>query len=47
MRGIQKRLDEIEAAAPACAAFVAMARDLARGFQLDALHNLIGRARNA
>ncbi|MEZ5611314.1 MAG: ATP-binding protein [Rhodocyclaceae bacterium] len=47
VRGIQKRLDEIEAAAPACAAFVAMARDLARGFQLDALHNLIGRARNA
>ena len=37
VRGIQKRLDEIEARDPDSTDFVAMVRDLARGFQLDAI----------
>ena len=37
VRGIQKRLDEIEARDPDSTDFVAMVRDLASGFQLDAI----------
>jgi signal transduction histidine kinase/DNA-binding NarL/FixJ family response regulator len=37
LRGIQKKLDAIDVAHPASAAFTARLRALARGFQLDAL----------
>ncbi|MET0335849.1 MAG: ATP-binding protein, partial [Rhizobacter sp.] len=45
-RGIVKKLDEIEAANPACASFVAHLRGLARNFQLDAMSALLRRARH-
>ena len=41
LRGIQKKLDAIEAAHPACAGYVARLRALARGFQLDTLAALV------
>jgi len=41
LRGIQKKLDAIDAEHPASAAFVARLRALARGFQLDTLGQLI------
>ena len=41
LRGIQKKLDAIEAEWPACAAFVAQLRALASGFQLDSLARLV------
>ena len=37
LRGIQKKLDAIDAEHPASAAFTARLRALARGFQLDTL----------
>ena len=46
VRGIQKRLDEIEARDPDSTDFVAMVRDLASGFQLDAIKSLIERGRD-
>ncbi|HEV7912867.1 MAG TPA: ATP-binding protein [Albitalea sp.] len=46
-RGIVKLLDAIEAEAPACAAFVAHMRDLARQFQLDAMSGVLRKARDA
>jgi len=44
LRGIQKKLDAIDAEHPASAAFVARLRALARGFQLDTLGQLIAAA---
>ena len=44
LRGIQKKLDAIDAEHPASAAFVANLRVLARGFQLDTLAHLIASA---
>ncbi len=44
VRGIVKRLDQIEAESPACAAFVARMRGMARGFQLDEMNGVIRRA---
>ena len=41
LRGIQKKLDAIEAENPACAAFVAQLRALASAFQLDSLARLV------
>ncbi|MBP6902643.1 MAG: response regulator [Burkholderiaceae bacterium] len=41
LRGIQKQLDAIEAGHPASAAFVQRLRTLAKGFQLDAVQQLI------
>jgi len=46
-RGIVKVLDAIEAETPACAAFVAHLRDLARQFQLDAMSGVLRKARDA
>ncbi len=46
-RGIVKLLDEIEAETPACAAFVAHLRRLARQFQLDAMTGVLRKARDA
>jgi len=46
-RGIVKLLDAIEADAPACAAFVAHMRGLARQFQLDAMSGVLRKARDA
>ena len=40
-RGIVRKLDEIEAADPAHAAFVSQLRGLARQFQLDAMTRVI------
>ena len=47
LRGIQKKLDSIKAEHPASAAFVARARALARGFQLDTLAHLVQSALDA
>jgi signal transduction histidine kinase/purine-cytosine permease-like protein/ActR/RegA family two-component response regulator len=44
LRGIQSRLDLVAAAHPACAAFIAQARDLARRFQLETLATQLRRA---
>jgi CheY-like chemotaxis protein len=44
VRGIVKRLDQIERESPACAAFVERMRAMARGFQLDAMNGVIERA---
>ena len=44
LRGIQKKLDAIDADHPASMAFVANLRTLARGFQLDTLAHLIAAA---
>lgn len=44
VRGIVKRLDQIEAESPACAAFVARMRGMARGFQLDEMNGVIRKA---
>jgi CheY-like chemotaxis protein len=41
LRGIQKKLDAIDAEHPASADFIARLRELARGFQLDTLAQLI------
>ncbi len=41
LRGIQKKLDAIDAEHPASAEFVARLRGLARGFQLDTLAQLV------
>jgi hypothetical protein len=41
LRGIQRKLDVIEAEHPACAVFVDRLRTLARGFQLDTLAHLV------
>ena len=41
LRGIQKKLDAIDAEHPASAEFVARLRGLARGFQLDTLGHLV------
>jgi hypothetical protein len=41
LRGIQKKLDAINAEHPASADFIARLRELARGFQLDTLAQLI------
>ena len=41
LRGIQKKLDAIDAEHPASAEFVARLRGLARGFQLDTLAHLV------
>ena len=46
-RGIVKLLDEIEAETPACAAFAAHLRRLAREFQLDAMTAVLRKARDA
>jgi signal transduction histidine kinase/CheY-like chemotaxis protein/purine-cytosine permease-like protein len=47
MRGIQKKLDEIEAADGAAVAFVARLRTLAQRFELDALGAAVERALHA
>jgi signal transduction histidine kinase len=44
VRGIVKRLDQIEAESPACAAFVGRMRTMARGFQLDEMSGVLSRA---
>ena len=44
VRGIVKRLDQIESESPACAAFVARLRGLARGFRLDEMNGVLARA---
>ena len=44
LRGIQKKLDAIDAAHPESAAFVARLRALATGFQLDTLQHMIQQA---
>jgi CheY-like chemotaxis protein len=44
VRGIVKRLDQIEAESPACAAFVERMRTMARGFRLDEMHGVLQRA---
>jgi hypothetical protein len=41
LRGIQRKLDAIEAEHPASAVFVDRLRTLARGFQLDTLAHLV------
>ena len=44
VRGIVKRLDQIETESPACAAFVERMRAMARGFQLDEMNGVLTRA---
>ena len=44
VRGIVKRLDQIETESPACAAFVERMRAMARGFQLDEMNGVLERA---
>jgi len=44
LRGIQKKLDAIAQAHPACQGFVDRMRELARGFQLDTMAQLIQNA---
>jgi hypothetical protein len=44
VRGIVKRLDQIETESPACAAFVARMRSMARGFRLDEMNGVLQRA---
>jgi CheY-like chemotaxis protein len=46
VKGILARLDEIEAADPAHAAFVAEVRELTRNFRLDAIAPLLEKARH-
>jgi hypothetical protein len=43
LRGITHKLDEIEAAEPACSGFVGHLRVMAREIQLDAMNRLLGR----
>jgi signal transduction histidine kinase/purine-cytosine permease-like protein/DNA-binding NarL/FixJ family response regulator len=47
VRGIVKRLDQIESEAPASAAFVERMRTMARGFELDAMQRLLEQAMEA
>jgi signal transduction histidine kinase/CheY-like chemotaxis protein/purine-cytosine permease-like protein len=47
VRGIVKRLDQIEAESPACAAFVTRLRAMARDFQLDEMNGVIRQALSA
>ena len=44
LRGITDQLDAIAAAEPACAAWVARLRSLAREFQLDGMNRLLTKA---
>ncbi len=44
VRGIVKRLDQIEHESPACAAFVERMRAMARGFRLDEMNGVLKRA---
>jgi signal transduction histidine kinase/CheY-like chemotaxis protein/purine-cytosine permease-like protein len=44
VRGIVKRLDQIETESPACAAFVERMRAMARGFRLDEMNGVLERA---
>jgi CheY-like chemotaxis protein len=44
VRGIVKRLDQIETESPACAAFVERMRGMARGFRLDEMNGVLSRA---
>ena len=44
VRGIVRRLDQIETESPACAAFVERMRAMARGFQLDEMNGVLERA---
>jgi len=44
VRGIVKRLDQIEAESPQSAAFVGRMRVMARGFQLDEMNGVLSRA---
>jgi signal transduction histidine kinase/purine-cytosine permease-like protein/DNA-binding NarL/FixJ family response regulator len=46
-RGIQKQLDEIEAARPECASFAAAMRELARQFQFEAMSRHLAQAGGA
>ena len=46
-RGILNALDEIGRAQPAHAAFVATMRELATGFQFDAMHQILSASRHA
>ena len=43
VRGIVKRLDQIETESPACAAFVERMRGMARGFRLDEMNGVLSR----
>jgi signal transduction histidine kinase/purine-cytosine permease-like protein len=47
VRGIVKRLDQIETESPACAAFVGRMRTLARGFRLEEMNGVLARALEA
>ena len=47
VRGIVKRLDQIETESPACAAFVERMRAMARGFRLDEMNGVLSRALDA
>jgi signal transduction histidine kinase/DNA-binding NarL/FixJ family response regulator len=47
VRGIVKRLDQIETESPACAAFVERMRGMARGFQLEEMNGVLTRALEA
>ncbi len=40
-RGVMRKLDDIAAAYPGCAGFVAVQRELARGFQFEAMRALL------
>jgi hypothetical protein len=44
VRGIVKRLDQIETESPACAAFVERMRTMARSFRLDEMNGVLERA---
>ncbi len=44
VRGIVKRLDQIETESPACAAFVGSMRAMARSFRLDEMNGVLERA---
>ena len=46
-RGIVQLLGQIDAESPACAAFVAHMRELARQFQLEAMTGVLRKARDA
>ena len=47
LRGILNKLGEIERENPAHGEFVRVLRELARGFQFDAIKEIIGKARDA
>jgi hypothetical protein len=44
VRGIVRRLDQIEAESPACAGFVARLRTMAREFRLDEMNGVLRKA---